>query len=167
MTFKSKYITPEGFDDIVMESDGEVLTGLRFEQCKTEFDLTENLPVFAETCRWLDIYFSGCQPNWLPEYKIDFPSPFRKEVLEETSKIHFGKTMTYGEIAQRIASRRGIAKMSAQAVGGALGWNPLCIMIPCHRVIGADGKLTGYGGGIKNKAALLELEKISDYRAIS
>ena len=75
--------------------------------------------------------------------------------------------MTYGEIAQKIASRRGIAKMSAQAVGGALGWNPVCIIIPCHRVIGADGKLTGYGGGIKNKAALLELEKISDYRAIS
>ena len=159
MTLKSKYITPEGFDDIVMESDGNVLTGLRFERCKTEFYETENLPVFAEICRWLAIYFSGRQPNWLPEYKIGFPSPFRKEVLEETSKIPFGKTMTYGEIAQRIASRRGIAKMSAQAVGGALGWNPLCIMIPCHRVIGADGKLTGYGGGIKNKIALLELER--------
>ena len=167
MTFKSKYITPDGFDNIVMESDGKFLTGLRFEQCKTEFDETDDLPVFTETCRWLDIYFSGRQPNWLPEYKIDFPSPFRKEILEETSKIPFGKTMTYGEIAQMIASRRGIAKMSAQAVGGALGWNPLCIIIPCHRVIGADGKLTGYGGGIKNKAALLELEKISDYRAIS
>ena len=152
MTFKSKYITPEGFDDIVMESDGKFLTGLRFEQYKIEFDLTENLPVFAETCRWLDIYFSGRQPDWLPEYKIEFPSPFRKEVLEETSKIPFGKTMTYGKIAQRIA------KMSAQAVGGALGWNPLCIIIPCHRVIGTDGKLTGYGGGIKNKTALLELE---------
>ena len=159
MTFKSKYITPDGFDDIVMESDGKFLTGLRFEQYKTEFDETDDLPVFAETCRWLDIYFSGRQPNWLPEYKIDFPSPFRKEILEETSKIPFGKTMTYGEIAQRIANRRHIAKMSAQAVGGALGWNPLCIIIPCHRVIGAGGKLTGYGGGIKNKTALLELEK--------
>lgn len=167
MTFKSKYTTPEGFDDIVMESDGKFLTGLRFEQCKTEFDMTDDLPVFAETCRWLGIYFSGRQPDWLPKYKIGFTSAFRREVLEETSRIHFGKTMTYGEIAQKIASRRGIAKMSAQAVGGALGWNPVCIIIPCHRVIGADGKLTGYGGGIKNKAALLELEKISDYRAIS
>ena len=159
MTFKSKYITPDGFDDIVMESDGKFLTGLRFEQCKSEFDLTEDLPVFTETYRWLDIYFSGRQPDWMPKYKIEFPSAFRKEVLEETSRIPFGNTMTYGEIAQRIASRRDITKMSAQAVGGALGWNPLCIIIPCHRVIGANGKLTGYGGGIKNKTALLELEK--------
>ena len=161
MTFKSKYITPEGFDDIVMESDGKFLTGLRFEQYKIEFDLTENLPVFAETCRWLDTYFSGCQPDWMPKYKIEFPTTFRREVLEETSKIPFGKTTTYGEIAQKIASRRNVAKMSAQAVGGALGWNPVCIIIPCHRVIGADGKLTGYGGGIKNKTALLELEKLN------
>ncbi|MBP5592003.1 methylated-DNA--[protein]-cysteine S-methyltransferase [bacterium] len=159
MIFKSKYITPDGFDDIVIESDGKFLTGLRFEQCKSEFDETENLPVFAETCRWLDIYFSGRQPDWMPKYKIEFSSAFRKEVLEETFRIPFGKTMTYGEMAQRIASRLGITKMSAQAVGGALGWNPLCIMIPCHRVIGANGKLTGYGGGIKNKTALLELEK--------
>ena len=160
LTFRSKYITPDGFDDIVMESDGRFLTQLWFEQSETGLDETVGLPVFTETCRWLDIYFSGRQPNWLPEYKIEFPSPFRKEVLEETSKIPFGKTITYGEIAQRIASRRDIAKMSAQAVGGALGWNPLCIIIPCHRVIGAGGKITGYGGGIKNKIALLELEKI-------
>lgn len=161
MIFKSKYITPEGFDDIVMESDGKFLTGLKFEQCKSEFEGRENLPVFAETSRWLDIYFSGRQPDWMPKYKIEFTSTFRKEVLEETSKIPFGKTTTYGEIAQRIASLRHVAKMSAQAVGGALGWNPICIMIPCHRVIGADGKLTGYGGGIKNKTALLELEKLN------
>ena len=159
MIFKSKYITPDGFDDIVIESDGKFLTGLRFEQCKSEFDETENLPVFAETCRWLDIYFSGRLPDWMPKYKIEFPSTFKKEVLEEISRIPFGKTTTYGKIAQRIACRRGITKMSAQAVGGALGWNPLCIIIPCHRVIGANGKLTGYGGGIKNKTALLELEK--------
>ena len=159
MAFRSKYITPDGFDNIVMESDGKFLTQLRFEQSETGLDETDDLPVFCETCLWLDIYFSGCQPNWLPEYKIEFPSPFRKEVLEEASKIPFGKTATYGEIAQRIASRRHIAKMSAQAVGGALGWNPICIIIPCHRVIGADGKITGYGGGIKNKIALFELEK--------
>ena len=161
MIFKSKYITPDGFDDIVMESDGKFLTGLKFEQCKSEFDETEDLPVFAETSRWLDTYFSGHQPDWLPKYKIEFTSTFRKEVLEETSKIPFGKTTTYGEIAQRIAIRRHIAKMSAQAVGGALAWNPICIIIPCHRVIGANGKLTGYGGGIKNKSLLLELEKLN------
>jgi len=163
MIFKSKYITPDGFDDIVMESDGKFLTGLKFEQSKSEFEESENLPVFVETCRWLGIYFSGRQPDWLPKYKIEFPTAFKKEVLEATSKIPFGKTTTYGEIAQRIASRRGLAKMSAQAVGGALGWNPVCIIIPCHRVIGAGGKLTGYGGGIKNKTLLLELEKIKFY----
>ena len=157
MTFKFRYITPAGFDDIVMESDGEFLTGLRFEQCKTGFK-EKNLPVFAETCRWLDIYFGGHQPDWFPKYKIENQTPFTKEVLDETLKIPFGKTMTYGEIAQIIAKHRGIRKMSAQAVGGALGRNPLCIIIPCHRVLGTGGKLTGYGGGIKNKIALLELE---------
>ena len=72
--------------------------------------------------------------------------------------IPFGKTMTYGDIARQIAPKHGILKMSAQAVGGAVGWNPICIIIPCHRVMGADGKLTGYGGGIKNKISLLSLE---------
>jgi len=72
--------------------------------------------------------------------------------------IPYGETMTYGEIAQRLASKRGIDKMSSQAVGGAVGWNPICLIIPCHRVIGTNGKMTGYGGGIKNKQALLEME---------
>lgn len=162
MNFRSKYITPVGFDDIIMESDGEFLTGLRFEQDGSSFE-EKILPVFADTCNWLDTYFSGDGPDWLPKYRIGNATPFMQDVLDETLKISFGKTATYGEIAQRIAKRRGIAKMSAQAVGGALGRNPVCIIIPCHRILGADGKITGYGGGIKNKIALLELEG-SDFR---
>lgn len=76
-------------------------------------------------------------------------------------KIPFGATTTYGEIAKNIASKKGLEKMSAQAVGGAVGWNPVCIVVPCHRVLGSDGSLTGYGGGIKNKIALLKIEEIA------
>ena len=76
-------------------------------------------------------------------------------------EIPFGATTTYGEIAKNIAAKKGLEKMSAQAVGGAVGWNPLCIVVPCHRVLGSDGSLTGYGGGIKNKIALLKIEGIA------
>ena len=96
----------------------------------------------------------------MPEFKIKDLTPFRKEVSDIMLSIPFGKTMTYGEIAALVAQKHGIKKMSAQAVGGAVGWNPLCIIVPCHRVLGADKSLTGYGGGIKNKIALLELEGI-------
>lgn len=75
------------------------------------------------------------------------------------NEIPFGKTLTYNDIAKTIAKKRGIERMSSQAVGGAVGWNPICIIIPCHRVVGTNGSLTGYGGGIKNKVALLTLEK--------
>ena len=85
-------------------------------------------------------------------------TPFRKEVSEIMCQIPFGKTVTYGEIAAAIAKKHGIEKMSAQAVGGAVGWNPIGIIVPCHRVVGANGSLTGYGGGLHNKIALLRLE---------
>ena len=81
-------------------------------------------------------------------------------VSEEMQRIPFGQTVTYGDIAKRIAAKLGKARMSAQAVGGAVGWNPICIIIPCHRVIGVGGKLTGYGGGMKNKIALLKHEGV-------
>ena len=123
----------------------------------------KDLSVFCSTKEWLDIYFSGRQPDFTPAYRIDGLTSFRKEVTDIMQTIPFGKTMTYGEIATLIAQKRGIRKMSAQAVGGAVGWNPLCIIIPCHRVLGADKSLTGYGGGIKNKIALLKLEGITDF----
>ena len=165
MTFAKIYHTPDGFDDMVMSSNGEVLTGLRFinsqNQSKHTMDREEKeLSVFRDTKEWLDIYFSGRQPDFTPAYRIDHFTPFRKEVSDRMQLIPFGQTMTYGEIAALIAQKRGIKRMSAQAVGGAVGWNPICIIIPCHRVIGADKSLTGYGGGIKNKIALLKLEGI-------
>ena len=165
MTFTKIYRTPDGFDDMIMSSDGDVLTGLRFinseNQSKHSIDRKEkDLPVFRDTKEWLDIYFSGRCPDFMPAYRIDHLTPFRKEVSDIMQSIPFGHTMTYGEIAALIAQKRGIKRMSAQAVGGAVGWNPICIIIPCHRVLGAGRSLTGYGGGIKNKIALLKLEGI-------
>lgn len=165
MSYQWKYETPKGFDTIYMRSDGENLTGLWFENSK---DLSKHrlngkmiiLPIFQETCRWLDLYFSGREPDFTPQYKIEGLTPFRLEVINILNTIPYGKTMTYGEIAEKIAAARGIRRMSAQAVGQAVGWNPICIIVPCHRVLGAGGSLTGYGGGIDNKISLLKCEGI-------
>lgn len=165
MTYKCVYKTPQGFTDMIMSSDGERLTGLKFE---AEEDISEpaiycserELEIFGECGEWLNIYFSGRVPDFTPEYKLENLTPFRKEVLDIVSSIAYGKTLAYGDISKIIAESRGIKRMSAQAVGGAVGWNPVCIIIPCHRVVGAHGSLTGYGGGINNKAALLSLEGI-------
>ena len=162
--FLYPYRTPDSLDDLLMESDGRVLTGLHFvESRKVPHVRHENaerdLPIFRETRRWLDCYFSGRQPDFTPPYRIDGFTPFRKDVTDAMLAIPFGQTTTYGSIAEGIARKHGLAKMSAQAVGGAVGWNPICIIIPCHRVIGAGGTLVGYGGGIDNKVALLAHEK--------
>lgn len=163
--YKKYYATPERFDDMVMISDGEKLTGLLFTGSKDmqKFFLPENetsLPVFDETKEWLDEYFGGKIPSFTPDFCVSALSPFQKRVSEIMREIPYGKTMTYGEIAAIIAEERGIKRMSAQAVGGAVGANPICIIVPCHRVLGANGAITGYGGGIKNKENLLKLEKI-------
>ena len=158
MTYQYRYATPEGFDNLLICSDGEVLTGLWFEGSREAENLVEtqdfaSLPsVFSEVCRWLDIYFSGRQPDFTPAYRLDNLTPFRKAVSEIMCGIPFGQTITYGEIAKCLKIK------SAQAVGGAVGWNPICLIIPCHRVVGANGNLTGYGGGMSNKIALLKLE---------
>ena len=156
-TYKAPFAT------IYMRSDGKYLTGLWFENSKDakkhQFEFIEkDLPIFDKTTKWLDIYFSGKNPDFIPEYKIENLTPFRKQVIEIMNRIPYGKTITYNDIAKEIAKTRNIKKMSAQAVGGAVGWNPICIIIPCHRVIGTDGSLTGYGGGLENKVKLLELE---------
>lgn len=163
--YKWKYETPAGYSNILMSSDSIYLTGLWFEDSsdskKHIGDYKETkLPIFEETIKWLDIYFSGQVPSFTPKYKIDNLTPFRKMVIDIMCNIDYGRTVTYNDIALEIARKRGISKMSAQAVGGAVGWNPICIIIPCHRVIGSDGSLVGYGGGINNKRLLLEHEKI-------
>lgn len=165
MVYRWIYSTPDGLDDLYMSSDGEYLTGLWFAGSKDASKHSiqgeeKELPIFQETLSWLDIYFSGKEPDFIPKYKIQGLTIFRQEVLDIMNTISYGKTLTYGKIAERIAGNRGMKRMSSQAVGQAVGWNPICIIIPCHRVMGANGKLTGYGGGIRNKEALLKLEKI-------
>ena len=146
-----------------------MLTGLWFEGSRAEGDHPGTCgKKQSETCslvrRWLDSYFAGAAPDWLPPMRLDGATPFRRLVSEEMKRLPFGTVVTYGDIAKRIAAKLGKVRMSAQAVGGAVGWNPICILIPCHRVIGAGGRLTGYGGGLKNKLALLRLEGVDTER---
>ena len=164
MNFVWKYQTPEGLDDIILSSNGFELNGLWFEGSQDDRKhngeiYAKKLPIFEETTKWLDEYFGGKQPECNPKVNLGKMTPFRKEVFEIMKDIPYGQTMTYGEIAKIIAKKRGKNKMSSQAVGGAVGWNPICIIFPCHRVVGNKGKLVGFGGGIKNKEMLLNLEK--------
>lgn len=151
--------------EITLRSDGQFLTGLWFANDKHYGDKdiqdaqTAELPVFALAEKWLAEYFAGCKPK--VKVPLQFTgTDFQKCVWKILQNIPYGCLVTYGDIACEIAAQRGLARMSAQAVGGAVGRNPLCIIIPCHRVIGANGSLTGYGGGMWRKVRLLELEKI-------
>lgn len=162
MEYLKTYRSPIGM--LTLSSDGEHLTGLWIEGQKY-FGRTlgkeiceKELPLFDRTAEWLDRYFSGKRPA------ADLPlapkgTDFQKEVWEILRTIPYGETTTYSRIAEKIAEKRGIPSMSAQAVGGAVGHNPISILIPCHRVIGSDGSLTGYAAGIRRKKALLQLEK--------
>ena len=161
MNYIYKYISPIGI--ITMTSNGTALTGLwyngqkNFAQTLSKPYEEKLLPVFEDTIKWLDIYFSGEIPDFTPELYVH-STPFRKAVYDILLTIPYGKTKTYGEIAANLSHQMGKKKMSAQAVGGAVGHNPISIIIPCHRVVGADGSLTGYAGGIDRKKFLLELE---------
>ena len=162
MTYTYHYNSPLG--GITLSSNGTELTGLWFDGQKYFGDTLEGkseekgLPIFEQSVRWLDIYFSGKAPDFTPPLYMQ-TTPFRKMVWEIMLTIPFGKTMTYGEIAERIAKQKGISHMSAQAVGGAVGHNSISLIIPCHRVVGTNGSLTGYAGGIEKKVQLLTLEK--------
>lgn len=160
--YQAIYPTPAGFSDLLLTGDGEFLTGLTFldpEKSVAPCGETE-IGAFSDTRRWLDGYFAGQVPDFTPRYRLEGLTPFRREVLEIVGTIPYGQSLTYGEIATLLARRRGTGRVSPQAVGGAVGWNPLCLILPCHRVLGAGGTLTGYGGGLANKAALLRLEGI-------
>lgn len=162
MVYTYHYNSPLG--GITMASEGTALIGLWFDGQKYFADsitgeyTEKSLPIFDETAKWLDIYFSGKEPDFTPPLMMK-TTPFRKAVWEVMLTIPYGKTMTYGEIANKIAEKKGIAKMSAQAVGGAVGHNSISLIIPCHRVVGTNGSLTGYAGGIDKKVQLLKLEK--------
>lgn len=166
MGYKYYYKTKYGLDDIMLVSDDSIyLTGLYFLNSCDENKFSniskyeeKEITVFKETILWLDIYFSGKNPSFTPKYKINNLTPFRSKVIDIMKNIKYGEVISYGDIANKIAKINDIKRMSSQAVGGAVGFNPICIIVPCHRVVGAKGKLTGYGGGIKNKKILLEIE---------
>ena len=163
MQYTSQYRSPIG--EILLACDETGLTGLWFEGERfyaqgldSEHDPRET-PVFEETKRWLSIYFSGKEPGFLPPLRMR-GSPFQLCVWELLQQIPYGETTTYGELAKQVAAKRKVERMSAQAVGGAVGHNEISIIVPCHRVVGANGSLTGYAGGVDKKAALLRLEGV-------
>lgn len=178
MVFTFLYDSPMG--DLTLVSDGISLTELRFSgrgaselrsggrkvselrsggRTKDREICGGNsmLSVFADTCRWLDIYFTGHAPGFLPQLAPE-GTPFRREVWNLLLTIPYGETTSYGTLAAKIAYKLGKDKMSAQAIGGAVGHNPIPIIIPCHRVIAADGSIGGFSAGIERKAWLLSRE---------
>lgn len=161
MQYISHYDSPMG--RMTMAAEDNMLIGLWFDGQKyfaatLGKDAEEaELPIFEEVTQWLDMYFRGECPRNMPRMNPK-GSEFRRQVWQWLLTIPYGEVTTYGELAKKIAERRGLKSMSAQAVGGAVGHNPISIIIPCHRVVGSDGSLTGYAGGIEKKEALLKLE---------
>lgn len=162
MQYTSKYESPLG--GIILAADETGLTGLWFEGqkyfplCLDKEYGEKELPIFEQAKKWLDIYFSGNEPD----FKLPFHftgSTFQNEVWEILYQIPYGQTTTYGDIAKQLAEKKGLTRMSAQAVGGAVARNKISVIVPCHRVVGRNGSLTGYAGGIDKKIALLKMEK--------
>ena len=153
-------LIPSPLGNILLSADEIGLTGLWFEGEKyyadalTQAHIERETPILADTKRWLDVYFSGREPDFTPPLHPT-GSPFRQAVWQLLLEIPYGQTTTYGALAKRL----GGARMSAQAVGGAVGHNEISIIIPCHRVVGTNGSLTGYAGGLDRKIRLLEIEK--------
>ena len=161
MVYTCKYKSLIG--DILLAADEIGLTGLWFEGQKyfantlPDEHIPQETEILTETIKWLDMYFSGEEPNFTPPLHPS-GSSFRQAVWQILLQIPYGQTITYGEIARRMAEVKKVPRMSAQAVGGAVGHNEISIIIPCHRVVGTNGSLTGYGGGIDKKISLLNLE---------
>ena len=164
MQYTATYASPVG--ELLLAADDVGLTGLWLPGEKyfghalareTEVVECADAPVLDVTRRWLDVYFAGDEPGFMPPLH-PAGTPFQHMVWDILLEIPYGATTTYGEIAREVARRRGLARMSSQAVGSAVGHNEISIVIPCHRVVGADGSLTGYAGGIAKKAELLRLE---------
>ena len=150
-------------------SDGKSLIGCYQEGQKyfpnniDNYYFNEELSIFVKSKDWLEKYFNGENPS-IDEIPLNFNgTEFRNTVWEVLKEISYGEPVTYKHIAEKIAKTKGIKTMSAQAVGGAVGHNPLLIFIPCHRVIGVDGSLTGYAAGLENKRFLLNLESDNNH----
>ncbi|MCM1174244.1 MAG: methylated-DNA--[protein]-cysteine S-methyltransferase [Blautia sp.] len=162
MQYISHYQSPVG--GILLAADDIGLTGLWFEGqkyfalCLDKEHEEKEIPLFERTKHWLDIYFSGNEPDF--SVPLHFTgTEFQNEVWKILCSIPYGQTTTYGKIAKQLAVWKGLPHMSAQAVGGAVGHNGISIIVPCHRVVGSNGSLTGYAGGIDRKITLLNLEK--------
>lgn len=165
MYYKTEYESPLG--RIILASDGESLVGLWMEgqkyfasAIKEKMHPEDRLPVFETVRDWLDRYFAGRKPELSELSLAPAGSDFRQEVWKLLCEIPYGTVTTYKEIAGKLAERLHRQNMSCQAVGGAVGHNPISIIIPCHRVVGSDGSLTGYAGGLEKKIKLLELEGV-------
>ena len=162
MTYTMHYDSPLG--RILLAADEEGMTGVWFEAQKyfaaklPPENEEGTMPVLGDACRWLDVYFSGREPDFTPKLHL-IGSDFRQAVWALLLQIPYGQTVTYGELARQLAEKQGRPRMSAQAVGGAVGHNKISIIIPCHRVVGTSGSLTGYAGGIDRKVKLLALEQ--------
>ena len=162
MVYTCKYKSLIG--DILLAADEIGLTGLWFEGQKyfantlPEDYVPQETKILTEAKKWLDVYFSGEEPKFTPPLRPT-GSVFRQEVWKILLQIPYGQTITYGEIACKMAEMKNTSHMSAQAVGGAVGHNEISIIIPCHRVVGTNGSLTGYAGGIDKKISLLKLER--------
>lgn len=161
MTYIQHYASPLG--GILLAANDIGLTGLWFDGQKYYADnlpaehIERETPILTDAKRWLDVYFTGNEPDFKPPLHI-VGSAFRQKVWKLLLQIPYGQTVTYGELARQLAEKQGAEHMSAQAVGGAVGHNPISVIIPCHRVVGTHGSLTGYAGGIDRKTKLLELE---------
>ena len=162
MLFSTVYPSPVG--RMVLGSDGQALTGLWFEGQRYfpagPMEENDALPVFASVRDWLDAYFGGKQPDPRALPLAPAGSDFRKLIWDLLLLIPYGEVTTYGALAEKAARRMGRYSMSAQAVGGAVGHNPISVIVPCHRVVGADGSLTGYAAGLGVKIWLLQHEGV-------
>ena len=163
MILTTNYPSPVG--NIFLAAKEEKLIGLWLRKQTITFPPREEQcpgtsPILTETKAWLDRYFSGECPSPEELELTPIGSPFQHSVWKLLCQIPYGEVVTYGDLAKTSAAQRGIERMAAQAIGGAVGRNPISIIIPCHRVVGANGNLTGYGGGIDKKIALLKLEGI-------
>ncbi|HZK44019.1 MAG TPA: methylated-DNA--[protein]-cysteine S-methyltransferase [Syntrophomonadaceae bacterium] len=165
MYYSTTYSSPVGL--ITLASCDNNLVGLWIENQKYHSNkmpetmtIKDNIPVFTITKQWLNRYFAGDNPDIAELQLAPIGSEFRQEVWNILCKIPYGKVVTYGDIAKEIAAKRNKETMSSQAVGGAVGHNPIAVIIPCHRVVGSNGSLTGFASGIATKIKLLELEGV-------
>ena len=162
MQYTSRYRSPLG--EMLLAADESGVTGLWFAGQKyfarhlDKEQVEKEIPLFTTVKQWLDVYFAGSEPDFTVPLHFT-GTAFQNEVWGILCAIPYGQTTTYGEIAKQLAARRGLPHMSAQAVGGAVGHNPISILVPCHRVVGLGGHLTGYAGGLERKRCLLALEQ--------